>query len=379
MRTIITEKDLLERLNRGEDLSEIPAHSLLTPSARDFLRERKIATTGVSPSSSRPTPSSASSADVYVVPPRPDDQFYWKKGQDPAGNAAIQKFYHSPAITTLRNRMVDIGRRMWSRNFVDGNGGNITIRVGDNLVLCTPTLISKGFMSPEDICLVDLDGKQLAGRRPRTSEVNTHIAIMKATPEAKSCIHGHPPHATAYAVAGVVPPTCLCSEAEVFVGEIGMVDYETPGSSEVADRVARIAPDHCSILLQNHGVIVWGSDVEDAYWKLENTETACQTIWIASQLNGGQLHSIGGKKMQDIIKIRAQLGMSDKRAGWKECELCDNSEFRPGVTCHLPAPSNDDCGCDHRDQTNGFDAEAEKVVQLVTETIMQRLKSGGSS
>lgn len=376
MRQIITEKELQERLQRGESLTDLPGDHLLTPSARDFLRDRGISAV---PTGRTPAKGSAAGHDGYEVPPRPDDEYYWKKGGDPVGNAAIQAFYRSPEITTLRNRMVDIGRRMWSRNFVDGNGGNITIRVGDNLVLCTPTLISKGFMSPDDICLVDLEGKQLAGRRPRTSEVNTHIAIMKATPEAKSCIHGHPPHSTAYAVAGVVPPTCLCSEAEVFVGEIGMVEYETPGSSEVAERVAKLAPDHCSILLQNHGVIVWGKDVEDAYWKIENTETACQTIWIASQLNGGQLHSIGGKKMQDIIKIRAQLGMADKRAGWKECELCDNSEFRPGVTCYLPAQENsgEDCGCSHSGASSDFDPEAEKVVQLVTDTIMQRLKEGG--
>ncbi|MCH8475631.1 MAG: class II aldolase/adducin family protein [Opitutales bacterium] len=370
MPTIITEKDLLEMQKKGESLDTLPAGALLTPSAKDLLSSLGKAPTGAP---ARPGSSAKpKNGDTYQVPPLPDFEYRWKKGGDPVGNKAIQAFFHSPEIVTLKNRMVDIGRRMWNRNFVDGNGGNITIRVGDNMVLCTPTLISKGYMTPDDICLVDLDGKQLAGTRPRTSEVNTHIAIMKATPEAKSCIHGHPPHSTAYAVASVTPPSCLCSEAEVFLGEIGMVPYETPGSSEVAERVAKIAPDHCSILLENHGVIVWGKDVEDAYWKIENTETACQTIWIASQLNGGQLHSIGGRKMQDIIAIRKQLGMSDKRDGLKECELCDNSEFRPGVTCEVRGPEEAATGDIPPDER---DPEAEKVVQMVTDTIMQRLKN----
>ncbi len=102
--------------------------------------------------------------------------------------------------------MCDIGRRIWEKDYVDGNGGNITIRVGDNLVLCTPTLISKGFMRPEELCLIDLDGRQLAGTRKRTSEALTHLGIMKRQPAAKACVHAHPPHATAFAIANVRHP-----------------------------------------------------------------------------------------------------------------------------------------------------------------------------
>ena len=117
--------------------------------------------------------------------------------------------------------MVKIGQRIYGRGYVDGNGGNITIRVGDNLILCTPTLISKGYMTVDDICMVDLDGLQVAGTRPSTSEVKTHLGIIKRVPEAKSCVHAHPIHATAFAVANVVPPSCLIPESEVFLGEIG--------------------------------------------------------------------------------------------------------------------------------------------------------------
>ena len=157
-----------------------------------------------------------------MKPVVPDYEYRWTEGSDPKTKEEIESFFRSSAIETLKERVVDIGRRLWERNYVDGNGGNITIRVGDNLVVSTPTLISKGFMTAEDLCLVDFDGKQLAGSRRRSSEVNTHIGIMRRQPKAKSCVHAHPVHATAFAVASVEPPTCMIPEAEVFLGKIGL-------------------------------------------------------------------------------------------------------------------------------------------------------------
>ena len=117
---------------------------------------------------------------------------------DPKTAKDLEKFFYSPEIESLKQRICEIGKRIWNKGYVDGNGGNITVRVGDNLVLCTPTLISKGFMTPEDLCMVDMDGNQVAGTRPRTSEVNTHLGIMKHEPKAKSCVHAHPIYATAF-------------------------------------------------------------------------------------------------------------------------------------------------------------------------------------
>ena len=258
---------------------------------------------------------------------------------------------------------------MWAEDDVDGNVVNNTVRVGDNLVLCTPTLISKGFMKEADLCLVDLEGNQLAGTLKRTSEVMTHIGIMKRQPLAKSCVHAHPPHATAFAVAGVVPPTCMIPEAEVFLGQIGFAPYQTPGSPENSDTVGEIGVDHQSVIMQNHGVICWGKDVEDAHWKMENTDAYCKTVWIASQLGNG-LQTFGKDKLKDLIAIRKKLGMPDNRDELKECELCDNSEFRPGVVCSLPDSGGDS-------SSNGAtqsDPEAEAMVQQITDMIMKQLK-----
>lgn len=333
---------------------------ILTPSARDYLKSLSGSPV------SRPQSAPKAAAEPIV----PDYEFRWQPGQDPKTPEEIRKFFYSPEIEVLKQRICDMGQRMWQKGYTDGNGGNLTIRVGDNLVLCTPTLISKGFMQPEDMCLVDLDGKQLAGVKKRTSEVMTHIGIMKRQPAAKACCHAHPPHATAYAVAKVKPPTCLIPEAEVFLGMIGASEYRTPGSPENAQVVGEAAVHHQSVLMENHGVITWGKDIEDAYWKMENTDAYCQTILLASML-GRELTPISGSQAKDLIQIRKQLGMDDVRESWKECELCDNQEFRPGFF----GQSGGSCSTTNQPGAHSVlpDPEAEEVIRLVTKEILKRL------
>lgn len=357
MRKVITAKEAEELLRKGESA---PADAILTPSARDVLQGHMRLG---GPTGARPTPAPAAPKEFVV----PDYEFKWTSGSDPKTSAEVERFFNSPAIQTLKKRVCDIGRRIWEKDYVDGNGGNITVRVGDNLVLCTPTLISKGFMTPEDMCLIDLDGRQLAGTRKRTSEAMTHLGIMKRQPQAKACVHAHPPHATAFAVAAVRPPTCMIPEAEVFLGQIGYAKYQTPGTPENADEVGRIGIDHQAIIMENHGVIVWGKDVEDAYWKMENTDAYCKTVWIASQLGQG-LHTFSSDKLKDLIDLRQKLGMPDNRAGLKECELCDNSEFRPGVVCQV-SPHGENARADGEKP----DPEVEALVQQLTDQIMKQL------
>jgi len=357
MSNLITANDMKSILtSRGP--GGVPAGAQLTPIARDLLKEAERKGPGLK------------KAVATSEPTVPDYEYKWTSGNEPQSPAEFQAFYDSPAISTLRQRMSDIGERIWNKDYVDGNGGNLTIRVGDNLVLCTPTLISKGFMKAEDMCLVDMNGTQLAGTRKRTSEVMTHIGIMKRQPKAKACCHAHPPHATAFAVASVVPPTCMIPEAEVFLGQIGMAPYQTPGSPENADTVGEIGVDHMSVLMENHGVITWGKDIEDAYWKMENTDAYCKTIWMASQLKGGELKTISGSQAKELIGIRKSLGMDDYRETWKECELCDNSEFRPGVVCGVP-PAATAATTGNQPE---YDDSAEALVQQITNEIMRKLR-----
>ncbi|MBK1825839.1 class II aldolase/adducin family protein [Haloferula rosea] len=360
MKKVFTGKDVEALLAAGKGLNAIPAGVLLTPSAKDAIREAKKSTS---------TGSAQPAAAVSQEPILPDYEYHWTPGGDPKSPAEIQAFFNSPEITVIKERMVEIGERMWARGYTDGNGGNLTVRVGDNLVLCTPTLVSKGFMTVEQIALVDMEGVQLAGKFKRTSECMTHLAIMKRQPKAKACCHAHPPHATSFAVAGVRPPTCMIPEAEVFLGQIGMAQYRTPGTPANAEVVGEEAVNHMSVLMLNHGVICWGKDIEDSYWKMENTDAYCQTVLLATQLKGSDLLTITGSQAKELIDLRGSLGMDDKRKDWKECELCDNAEFRPGVVCQVPDATAASGGSEPRD------ANAEAVVQAVTNEVLKQLNS----
>jgi L-fuculose-phosphate aldolase len=360
MRKVITAQDIENLLSEG---AAVPADAILTPSARDLLRARAAGT----PRASEWPPKGAPAAKP-AEPSVPDYEFRWAPGSDPKTPAEIEKFFNSPALQVLKERICDIGRRLWQRDYTDGNGGNITIRVGDNLALCTPTLICKGFMQPADMGLVDLDGKQLAGTRKRTSEAMTHFGIMKRQPAAKACVHAHPPHATAFAIANVDIPSCLIPEAEVFLGKIGVAKYQTPGTPANADEVGEVGKIHQAVLMQNHGVIVWGKDVEDAYWKMENIDSYCRTVWIAAGLGGG-LHRFTGGQAKELIQLRQKLGMTDPRAGLKECELCDTNDFRPGVVCAAPSGA----GAAKSDGP-AADPAVEALVTQIAGQILKQLK-----
>lgn len=357
---VYTEKDLQDWIASGKSPQDLPRNSILTPGARDFLK-----------SSGRghvPTPAKGSAASVSE-PELPDYVFRWEDREDPAGPEAIQRFFRSPEIEELKERMCDIGRRMWEKDFVDGNGGNLVVRVGQNLFLTTQTLVSKGFMTPETISLVDFDGKQLAGKFKRTSECMTHLAIFRNQPKARATCHAHPPHATAFAVANVQPPTCMIPEAEVFLGQIGMAAYQTPGTPANAEEVGKVSAKHHAILMVNHGVICWGDHIEDAYWKMENCDSYCRTIWVASHLGNG-LKTITQPQARELIELRKTLGMNDAREQYKECELCDNSEFQPGVVCKVGPPT----GAEAKEaEGSSSREEADALVRQITDLIMTEL------
>lgn len=349
MRAIISAKEIQELLRDGGDLKSLPSDAILTPSARDLVREAENHN-----GRHHPLPPDKPSA----APPR---------AVTPASSSRdLAAFFNSPELHALKLQICDVGRRLWARAYVDGNGGNIAIRVGEGLALCTPTLVSKGFMKPEDMCLVDLDGNQLAGEKKRTSEILMHLQIMKRQPRALATVHCHPPHATAFAVAGVQPPTCMIPEIEVFVGKVPIAPYRTPGTPEMGKLVADLAENHNTILMANHGVVSWShNNVEDAYFKMEIVEAYCRTVVVAAQL-GAPLKTFSQTHLQDLLKIKQTLGIPDPRIGLKECELCNNDEWRPGVMCAAP---------EQRPVPAALDDQAEALVQAITDQIMSKLKS----
>jgi L-fuculose-phosphate aldolase len=212
----------------------------------------------------------------------------------------------------LRAEILRVGRKLWERQYVDGNGGNISVRLGPEYVLCTPTMLSKGDMEPADICLADLDGNILAGDRLRTSELLLHLEIYKANAQARAVVHCHPPYATAFAMTGTAPPNGLISEYEMFVGPVAVAPYETPGTQAFAETVIPFVEEHNTILLTNHGVVCWSDTATHAEWLVEIVETYCKKYLIAKQI-GEPLKFIPDSKIEEILAFKRRLGYPDAR------------------------------------------------------------------
>jgi len=337
---VVSARDIEAAAQAGAKSVTLRAGALLTPSARDAAASRGI------------------HLDVPgIVNPR---------NPDPGINNPRHKWdslLNSPEAEKIKEEIVAVGKKLWARAYVDGNGGNISYRLTEDAVICTPTLCSKADLKTEDLCLVDLEGNQLAGHKARTSEILLHLEIYKSVPEAKAVVHCHPPHATAYAITGHVPPSCIIPEMEVFVGRVAVSPYETPGTKIFAETVIPFAKDHNTILLANHGIVCWADTVTHAEWYAEVLETYCMTLLIASQL-GAPISLIPAAKTSDLLEIKSKLGLPDARKGMKECELCDQGEYAQSIAV---APYQNPGSCAVSAE------EDEAIVQAVTDAVMAAL------
>lgn len=228
----------------------------------------------------------------------------------------------------IREEICDIGRRIYNKGFAAGNDGNITYRLSENEVMCTPTMISKGFMKPDDLCVVDMTGKQLSGRRKRTSEVLLHLAIMRERPDVKSVVHCHPPHATAFAIAREPIPQCVLPEIEVFLGDVPITVYETPGDQKFADTILPFVKKSNVAILANHGTVSYGESVEKAYWWTEILDAYCRMLMMARDL--GRVTYLGEQKSRELLDLKTKWGFTDARLvpGMENCDICANDVFR---------------------------------------------------
>ncbi|TWT90650.1 L-fuculose phosphate aldolase [Pseudobythopirellula maris] len=212
----------------------------------------------------------------------------------------------------LKAEFCEIGRRIYAKGFAAGNDGNLSYCTGPDEVLCTPTMICKGFMEPADMCLVDLQGTQLEGRRAPSSEILMHLAIYQEQPAAKAVVHCHPPHATAFAVAGEPVPQGVLPEVEMYLGEIPTSPYATPGTPRLGDSIRPlVARGATTVVLANHGVVAWADTVERAFWRVELLDAYCRILLLARQLGAPQPLPDG--EIRSILQAKAAQGLSDPR------------------------------------------------------------------
>ena len=363
---VLTMRDVQGAVTAGVTHVRVAERCVVTPSARDFLRQNGIelviggASTGLVPAQSGTNNGGATARIINVAGGYSGPA----KSTPQTRSAADPRLFTTPEAEAVKIEICAVGKKLWNRQYVDGNGGNISYRIGPNEVICTPTLVSKFDLTPDDLCMVDLDGKQVAGKRPRTSEILLHLEIYKAVPEAKGAVHCHPPHATAYAITGRVPPSRVIPEFEVFVGKVAVSPYETPGTKAFAETVLPYVKQHNTVLLANHGIICWADTVTHAEWYAEVVDTYCWTLMLASQL-GVPISQISEKHTAALLDIKKSIGLPDARfdaSGMKECQLSD-LETNTSIAL-LP------CARDGVSIGTADAPEIERLVKTVTDAVM---------
>lgn len=221
----------------------------------------------------------------------------------------------------LKRDIIEVGRRIYGRGFVAANDGNISIRVSDNLVLATPTGVSKGFMTPDMIVTVNMDGKVISGNWRPSSELKMHLAVYRAREDVKAVVHAHPPYATAFAVAGFALEKPIIPEVVISLGWVPLTQYGTPSTEEIPEAILPYLPCHDAFLLQNHGALTVGTDVYNAHYKMETLEMGAK-ISLLARLLGGE-REISPENVERLLEVRKNLGVPGSHPA-----LCDLPESR---------------------------------------------------
>ena len=283
-------------------------------------------------------------------------------------------------LHSIKQDICDIGSRIYNRQFAAANDGNITVRVSENEVLCTPTLHCKGYLKPDDIALIDMQGNQIAGRKKRSSEALLHLEIYKQREDIKSVVHCHPPHATAFAIAREPIPQCVLPEVEVFLGDVPITKYETPGGQEFADTILPFVHRTNVMILANHGTVSYGETVEQAYWWTEILDSYCRMLMLSRQL--GNVSYLSGEKSQELLDLKDKWGCKDPRntPEYDNCDICANDVFRDswaaaGVERRaFPAPPP--VSSASTDSTAGSAPGSEEaLVKAITDEVIRQMQS----
>src|SRR4029078_7645486 len=170
------------------------------------------------------------------------------------------------------------------RRYIAATDGNLSVRLDEDRVLVTPTGMSKGAMKTADMVIVDMDGHQIKGRRTVTREIGMHLLVYRMRPDVNAVVHAHPRTATGFAAAGIALNQPLVCEVVIGLGQIPLAPYGTPGTPELAETLEPLIPDYDAILMANHGVVTYGSDLQSAYMKMETVEHFAQITLVTHRL-----------------------------------------------------------------------------------------------
>lgn len=204
----------------------------------------------------------------------------------------------------LRQELVDFGRRIHQQGLVSACDGNLSVRLGAGRILATPSGVSKGMMAPEQMVIVDEQGKHLAGSCPVSSEIQMHLTIYRERPDVHAVVHAHPPTATGFASAGMALDQPVCSEIVITLGAVPLAEYGTTGTPALSESLMPWVHDYDAILLANHGAVSYGRDLLSAYLKMEAVEHFAQIMLVTKQLGHQEL--LTDDEIQKLIDARSR-------------------------------------------------------------------------
>ncbi len=249
----------------------------------------------------------------------------------------------------IREQICEVGRRVWLKNWVAANDGNISMRLGDDFVITTPTGVSKGFMSPDMLIKVDMDSNVRSGYLKPSSEIKIHIEAYRRRDDVRAVVHAHPPTCTGYAVANIPLDFPTLPEIIITMGRIPLAKYGTPSTTELSDSISELIVCHNAILLANHGAMTVGKDVMEAYYNMERVEHFANISLVAHQL--GRMQPITEPDIRKLEGIREQAGIKIGGSACINCGTCAGTE-----------------SCERTTQS-----EYEELIEEITKKIMREL------
>jgi len=209
--------------------------------------------------------------------------------------------------STLRADIVEVGRRMYARGYTASNDGNISVRLGADRLLMTPKSVCKGFMTPDMMCITDLEGRKIQGDRDPSSEMLMHLEVYRQRPDVQAVVHAHPPTATGFAVAGIPLDRAVLAEVLTTLGSIPIAEYATPSTKELPEAVRKYIKAHDGMLLANHGALTVGGDLYGAYYKMETIEHFAKISLVARLL--GRENLLSREEVTRLQELRGAYGI----------------------------------------------------------------------
>ena len=213
-----------------------------------------------------------------------------------------------PDESAARSDIIEAGRRMYMRGYICGNDGNISARISENVIIATPSGLSKGFLSENQLVKLDLAGNVLEGFLKPSSEIKMHLAVYKESPEILAVCHAHPPVAAAFAAAGVALDMAFLQESVMLLGVIPVAAYAKPGSEDLANGAAAFCFDYHGALLEHHGAVTWGGSVMQSLYRMESIEYTATVAMYSKML--GFTRTLDKEKIDELVAMRALWGIT---------------------------------------------------------------------